>query len=195
MKKHKFPLLVVLGICLILISVSLLLFFQTCLHLGAQHSRRIILQMNEILPEKTQGVPGVYPSSAMPVLEIDGVDYVAIVEVPSFGITLPVADQWDSDKLYRSPARFFGSTYDSTLIIGGADYPLQFGFCDEIEHDAVLNITDMTGAQFSYIVSRIDRSKHAQPQWLQNEEYDLTLFCRSAYSMEYIAVRCILAYN
>ena len=153
------------------------------------------MEMNKLLPDRTSGVPGVYSDSVMPVLEINGADYVALLEIPAQGVVLPVSDQWNSMGLSNSPARFSGSAYDKSLVIGGVDHPRQFGFCDEIEHDAVLNITDMTGAQFSYIVSRIDRSKHAQTQWLQNEEYDLTLFCRSAYSMEYIAVRCILAYN
>lgn len=193
MKKHKFPLLMVLGICLILISVSLLLFFQIRLHLGAQHSQRILLQMNEILPERTQGVPGVYLNSAMPVLEIDSIDYVAMVEIPSFGITLPVADQWDSDKLYRSPARFFGSVYESTLIIGGVDDSRQFGFCDKIEHGATITVTDMTGTQYTYAVLEIDRAKHAETQWLMSSDFDLTLFCHDVYSMEYIAVRCVFA--
>lgn len=195
MKKHKFPLLVVLGICLILISVFLLLFFQIRLHLGVQHSHRILSQMNEILPERTQGVLGTYPNSAMPVLEIDGVDYVATVEIPSFGITLPVADPWDSDKLYRSPARFFGSAYDGTLIVGGVDHSRQFGFCDKIQHGATIIVTDLTGAQFTYTVSRVDRAKHAETQWLKTTDYDLTLFCHDVYSMEYIAVRCLLSYR
>lgn len=195
MKKHKFPLLMVLGICLILISVSLLLFFRIRLHLGAQHSQRILLQMNEVLPERMQGVPDIYPNSAMPVLEIDSVDYVAMVEVPSFGITIPVADQWDSDKLYRSPARFFGSAYDGTLIVGGVDDSQQFGFCDKIEQGAIITVTDMTGIQFTYTVFRVDRAKHAETQWLTEADCDLTLFCHDVYSMEYIAVRCVLAYN
>ena len=193
MKKHKFPLLMVLGICLILVSVSLLLFFQIRLHLGAQHSQRILLQMNKILPERTQGVPGAYPNSAMPVLEIDGVDYVATVEVPSFGITLPVADQWDSHKLYRSPARFLGNAHEKTLIIGGVDDSRQFGFCDKIEQGALITVTDMTGVRYTYTVSKIDRAKHAETQWLRIAECDLTLFCHDVYSMEYIAVRCVSA--
>lgn len=192
MKKRKFPLFLVLGICLILLSISMVLVFQIRMHLGVQHSQIILSSMEQILPERTTGVPGSYLTSAMPVLEIEDEDYVAMLEVPSFDVALPVADRWDSNNLSRSPCRFFGSAYDKTLIIGGADYPLQFGFCDEIEHGVVITITDMTGAQFSYSVSRIDRAKHAETQWLQNEEYDLTLFCRSAYSMEYIAVRCIL---
>ncbi len=195
MKKHKFPLLLVLGISLILISVSLLFAFHIYMYHGTQHSQRIVLQMNAILPERTVGVPGIYTDSRMPVLSINDVDYVAMLDIPAFGVTLPVADQWDSKNLYCAPGRFSGSAYDQTLVIGGADSPGQFSFCDQIDNGAVITVTDMTGAQFSYTVSRVDRAKHAEPQWLMSADYGLTLFCRDAYSMEYIAVRCRLSYG
>ena len=195
MKKRKFPLLLALGICLILASVSLVLIFQIRMHMGVQHSQKILSNMEQLLPERSPGVPGIYISSGMPVLEIENVDYVAMLEVPSFGVALPVADQWDSNDLSHSPRRFFGSAYDNSLIIGGVDDPRQFGFCDKIEHGARITVTDMTGAQFTYTVSGVDRAQHADAQWLMDADCDLTLFCHDIYSMEYIAVRCDFAYN
>ena len=195
MKKREFPLFLVLGICLILISVSMVLVLQIRMRLGEQYCQKILSSMEQLLPERTTGVPGSYLASSMPVLEIEGADFVAMLEVPSFGVTLPVADQWDSNSLYLSPSRFYGSVYDNTLIVGGDDNSRQFEFCDKIEHGARIIVTDMTGAQFTYAVSRIDRAKHAQTQWLMGSDYALTLFCHDVYSMEYIAVRCNLASN
>ena len=194
MNRRK-PFLLIVGTCLIVFSLCCVIVVQFQQYRGAKNCQEVVMEMNKLLPDRTSGVPGAFSDSVMPVLEINGADYVALLEIPAQGIVLPVSDQWNSMGLSNSPARFSGSAYDKSLVIGGVDHPRQFGFCDEIEYDAVLNITDMTGAQFSYIVSRIDRSKHAQTQWLQNEEYDLTLFCRSAYSLEYIAVRCISVYN
>ena len=195
MKKRKFPLFLVLGICLILASVSLVLVFQIRMHMGVQHSQKILSSMEQLLPERSPGVPGIYLTSGMPVLEIENVDYVAMLEVPSFDLALPVADQWDNNDLSRSPIRFFGSAYDNSLIIGGVDDLRQFGFCDKIAHGARITVTDMTGAQFTYTVSGVDRAKHAETQWLMDPNCDLTLFCHDIYSMEYIAVRCDFAYN
>ena len=193
MKKRKFPLLLVLGSCLILLSILSVLVFQIRIHLGVRHSQRILAHMEQILPERTAGVPG--NNLAMPVLNIADADYVAMLEVPSFGVVLPVADRWDRNNLYSSPCRFYGSAYDNTLIIGGADNPRQFGFCDKIAHGAQITVTDMTGAQFAYTVSGIDRGKHAETQWLMDSDCALTLFCHDVYSLEYIAVRCDLASN
>lgn len=195
MKKRAVPILVLLSICLILMSLSLLAIFQIRMHLGAQQCKNIVSLMDQILPDRTAGIPGMNPASCMPVLEIEGTDYVALLEIPSFGITLPVADKWQSNKLPGSPARFYGSAYDNTLIIGGADDSRQFGFCDKIELGALVTVTDMTGARFSYAVSSVERAKHAKTQWLADADCDLTLFCYDIYSMEYIAVRFVLTGN
>lgn len=195
MKKRKLSYILIMGISLILTSFSLIIAVQIRMRMGYEQSHRIALKLDEILLERTPGVPEIYPNFGMPVLEIDGVDYVALLEIPSFGVVLPVTGKWDSNKLSHSPARFLGSTYDSTLIIGGVDYPQQFGFCDKIEHGALVTVTDMTGVRFAYTVSRVDRAKHAETQWLTDASCDLTLFCHDIYSMEYIAVRCDFVYS
>lgn len=195
MKKQKLSFLLILGAVLILVSVILIVAFQIAMHMGAQHSREIASKMEEILPERTVGVPAAYPTVDMPALEIEDTDYVALLEIPSLGVKLPVADGWDSNKLFLSPIRFLGSAYDGTLVIGGVDDDRQFGFCDGISYGTVIVITDMTGAQFSYEVSGIGRADHAEAKWLADEDSDLTLFCRSRNSIEYIAVRCVLTFK
>ena len=118
-----------------------------------------------------------------------------MLELPAIGLTLPVADAWDSGDLYAGPRRFFGSAYDRSLVIGGADQEGQFAFCSKVDIGAMLTVTDMTGAQFHYTVTRVDRAEHAETAWLTQPGHDLTLFCRAAYSMEYIAVRCKLTFG
>lgn len=191
MKKRKFLLVLISGICLVLIGVSLMVVTQMRIHAGKQHSKHILEKLDGILPERKSGLLEMYLDSGMPVLEIDGEDYVCVIEIPSFDVTLPVADRWDSNKVFGSPARFFGSAYDGSLIIGGADISQQFGFCKEIELGTLVTVTDMTGTQFTYVVSDVDRAKHAETKWLMDAECDLTLFCRDLYSMEYIAVRFV----
>ena len=191
MKKRKLSPLLVIGAVLLAGSLCLLAVSQISASVSAQKSQRLVAKINDILPDRTQGTPGIYPDNHMPVLEVDGADYVALLDVPAFGVTLPVADQWDQNK----SSRFWGSAYDNTLVIGGKDYSGQFDFCDKIEDGAFVTVTDMTGARFTYTVSRVDRAKHAQTQWLLDENCDLTLFCLDMLSSEYIAVRCLSAYK
>ena len=190
MKKRKIPIFLVLGIVLVVVSFSLIVGLQICTRIGANESEKAVTRMNEILPERTAGVPEISPNPNMPVLDIYGTDYVALIEIPSLSLALPVADGWNGKKLYNSPARFYGSCYDHSLVIGGADNSRQFSFCDKIEDGTVIIVTDMTGAQFSYTVSCVERAKSAESNWLIRGDHDLTLFCRDTYSMEYIAVRC-----
>ena len=189
--KGKVPVFVILGSGLILLSLCLGLYFGIRTYLGSQTCLQVVSRIEQLLPDRTVGEAGANGDAAMPVMSIGGEDYVALLEIPSFGMVLPVADLWDSGDLSVSPARFWGSAYDNTLIIGGADSARQFGFCDEIQHGAIVTVTDMTGGEFTYTVARIDRAKHAQIPWLTGGEWDLTLFCHDGYSMEYIAVRCV----
>ena len=195
MRKRKIPLPFALGMILILCGLGVMLFFGVRSRIGGEKCRQVVEKMAQLLPERTPGLPGMSPDPGMPVLEIEGTDYVAQLEIPAFGITLPVADKWDSGRLSYGPARFWGSAYDGTLVIGGGDDPRQFGFCDKIEHGAVVTVTDMIGTQFAYTVSDVDRAGGAKTEWLADADCDLTLFCHDLYSMEYIAVRCVFAFN
>lgn len=194
MKKRRFSLPLVLGLLLIFISLAMVIVSQFRAYVGSKSCREATAQMNELLPERTTGIPETASNATMPILQIDGVDYVALLEIPSFDVTLPVADKWQSDRLFRSPARFYGSAYADTLVIGGKDDSYQFSFCDKLDVGTVITVTDMTGTQFSYTVCRVDRSQNAESDWLADKDFDLTLFCRDTYSMEYVAVRCSFVY-
>lgn len=193
MRKGKASFLLILGMALVAVSFCALLFFGLRSHLGMKKGQRVVSQLEQLLPEREPGIPGIYSDPAMPALEIEGEDYVGILEVPAFGITLPVADIWDSGKLYAAPRRFFGSVYEAPLVIGGADAKGQFAFCGQIDPGAVITFTDMTGAEFTYVVTRVDRASHAGAQWLTKDSFPLTLFCADSGSMEYLAVRCVLS--
>lgn len=190
--KQKFTLLQILGIGLILSGALLLLFSQLRMQSARKRTAAVTAQMAALLPERTPGIPGSYTDPAMPVLEINGVDYVALLDIPAVGSRLPVSSQWDDRNLDQSPCRFWGSSYEESLVIGGSDSPGQFDFCGRIHPGAAVILTAMNGEEFHYTIRRIDRAKHAESQWLLQDSYDLTLFTRGAFSMEYIAVRCVL---
>ncbi len=188
MKKGKVSVFLVLGITLIAAAVFILLFSELRAYNGKKTNLAVVSKMQELLPEENMGA--VF-NSAMPVLQIEGKDYCAILEIPAHGIKLAVADDWNNKNLFSAPTRFCGSAYADNLVIGGADNSKQFSFCKKIENGTTVTLTDMTGAKFTYKVLRVDRAKSAKSEWLTNKDYTLTLFCRDTYSTEYIAVRCV----
>ena len=43
---------------------------------------------------------------AMPTVQIDGYDYIGYLELPTVGLTLPVMESWDYDRLKLAPCRY-----------------------------------------------------------------------------------------
>lgn len=178
--------LLFLGFALLALSLGMLLL----LHFGdtkAQEDAETLLQQLDILlPPPTPGVPDTYRVPVMPTLEVGGRDVVAIVEIPAFGLRLPVLGSWEAGSALGIPRRFSGSAYSGDLIIGGS--AAQFACFAQIPAGTQVTVTDMTGAVFSYTVSRIGRSTTADAATLSGS--NLTLFARQTHSLEYILLRC-----
>lgn len=176
------------GILLILASAGLLLFSTV----QGRQAQKILEQIRQRLPQRITGYEGIYTDTDMPVLSLEGTDYVGILDLPGYGVQLPVGSVWETGKLTTHPCRFWGSAYDGTLVIGGSGDKGQLDFCGKVNQGDRIRFTDMTGAEFDYQVTWVDRSKSAEGSWLMKEQYDLTLFARDPYSLQYIAVRCDL---
>ena len=187
MRKRIFTLCLVLGLLLLAVSVGLFLWQHFAAQAGAEAGVGIASRLEEMLPQRTQGDASHDPGGVMPVLELEGTDYVALLEVR--GQRYPVADSWPQA---QTPARFAGTAYGEGLVIGGPSS--QFDFCGQVENGEKLLVSDMTGAVFAYTVVTTERASSAEGRWL-TEGYDLTLFCQDPYGMEYIAVRCKRSIN
>ena len=151
----------------------------------------IVRIIEDILGDHREGTKDLEREAEMPALQIQGNDFIALLEIPAHGLKLPVYKTWHKGKVLSYPCRFYGSAYDGTLIVGGYDRPGQFVFFDRIRDGAVVTVTDMTGNVFSYTVERVQRSDFAQAEILMDEKSDLTLFVRDAQSLEYIFLRCV----
>ena len=190
MRERIFRIFQILGALLILIGAGSMLFLRYDAQKNAQFARETAIQIESNLPGRRAGIPGEFSDSEMAAMEINGVDYVGLVEVPSLGIKLPIADQWNSNSLRRFPCRYYGSVYSSDLILGGSNQAGQFDFCEKLQLDDIILVTDMTGAEFRYRVSRIDRSGTADAARLMDGDWSLTLFTADRYDGKYILIRC-----
>lgn len=188
--KRKHNVFLILGSVLILCSLALLLGSRLYAVFAKRSAEDLASRMEALLPQRTEGIPGEYHDPGMPMLELDGTDFSALVEFPGYGVSLPVCDSWDPGMITSFPCRFWGSAYDSTLVIGGSDQLGQFDFFHRLEPGDSVNITDMQGSEFRYQVSCVERHDSAEAQLLCSGGYPMTLFVRSAYSAEYLIVRC-----
>lgn len=179
------------GCLLVVASLTVFLTVHISVERAKSRNLDVVQTISTLLPPLQPGVKDTFSNMNMPVLEIGGEDYVALVEIPALGLTLPVANEWDKVKVLTGPRRFDGTVYDGSLIVGGSDQPGQFSGFSYLEPGNAVTVTDMTGSVFYYVIDRIDRSSTASGEALETGEADLTLFVRNAYNLDYIQIRCV----
>ena len=124
----------------------------------------------------------------MPVLSLNGTDYVGILEFPAFASALPVCNDWGHSS--EQPCRLSGSIYDGSMRIGGTSQKGQYEFYREISVGDAVCFTDMTGKRCAYEVKDIRYEKHADQAALSRQDADLVLFIKNIYAFEYVLVFC-----
>lgn len=133
------------------------------------------------------------PDMAMPSRIIDGIAYIAALEIPALGLELPVADDWDYEKLRSAPCRYAGSAYRDTLVIAGHNYAAHFGSLYKLAAGDAVVLSDMDGNVFRYEVAEILTLEATAVQAMRESEYDLTLFTCTSDGFARVAVRCLRA--
>lgn len=191
MKKKLFAnILLVCGILLVLGAMGIFLNMQCTQKKADRQIGGYVEQLKESMPEITDAFAEERQDVSMSMMEIDGNDFVGILEVPFCGIEFPIGSSWEKKQLIQYPCRYWGSAYDGSLVIGGSDRKGQFDFMDEISIGDCIYFTDMTGAKYSYVVSWVERVKEVPTQYLENENVGLTIFVRNQYGFDYTVVRC-----
>jgi sortase A len=188
--RKRFVFWKIVCIALIMLCLGLAVFLQFFVPWTKKEAVNVAEQIRQILPAGSVGIEGEYTDPEMPAMEYDGTDYVCLLEVPAWGISLPVQNSWEPAKLVCNPCRYTGSSYDGTLVLGGSNQDGQFAFCGKVDLGDSVIITDMLGSQFTYKVQSIERSKSIEDDKVQDELYKLILFVRERFSDKYIIVKC-----
>ena len=177
-----------LGIGLLLLAGFLMIFWQWEIRSSAQKAETCVQAIRNGIAEPQSAVPEARRDNTMPVLSVDGTDFVGILEMPRYGSSLPVCAEWG--RITRYPSRFHGSIYDGTLQIGATTQTGQYDFYREISVGDTVCFTDMEGNRYTFVVTDLRYEKHADQTALQREAAALTLFIKNVYSFEYLIVFC-----
>lgn len=132
----------------------------------------------------------IYPDMEMPVLTIDGVDYIGILTVPSLGLELPVAGNWSYPNLRRSPCRYKGSAYSNDMIIAGHNYSRHFGGLKNLAIGEEISFIDVDGHIFQYQVDDIETISGTAVEDMDAGEWDMTLFTCTYGGKSRVTIRC-----
>lgn len=185
-RRHNWLLYVGLG--LMLAGLVLVLGSALVRHLWQTQASRLAGQIEALLPDRSVGVPEDYSSMDMPALSLDGQDFIGLVEVPAYGIQLPLCSHWRPGSVGKYPCRFDGTLYNDSLIIGAGG--AQFSCAKTMGHGDVVKVTDLQGAVYTYRVTNICRSDHADAATLRRDDARLVLFVRDRFTLEYIVISC-----
>ncbi len=130
--------------------------------------------------------------TALPFVEIDGVRYIGVLEIPSLGLTLPVLWEWEDALMDIGPCRYAGDLYDNNMIVMAHNYAGHFGHIfDLVEGDPVY-FTTVTGKRYTFAVTSSDVMHRRDVEDMFAGDWDLTLFTCVPRSYNRIAVRCEL---
>ena len=179
---------VLVGSCLLTIAVVLPFLWQWGIRSSERKMEQALDTIYTLIPEPQSAAPEERQDNTMPVLSLEGTDYVGILEMPRYGSALPVCADWG--KVAKHPCRLGGSIYDSTMQIGGTSQKGQYDFFREISAGDSVFFTDMEGNRYAYAVTDIRYEKHADQTALCREDAALTLFIKNMYAFEYIVVFC-----
>ena len=124
---------VLLGVVLLLAALGLYGYNRWEDAQAGAEAQTVVQDLQEKVVEQTQSAasaPAIDYSSLdpeLPVVELDGYEYVGTVSIPAIGIDLPVMSEWSYPKLKISPCRQFGSSRTDDLVIAAHNYESHFG--------------------------------------------------------------------
>lgn len=143
-------------------------------------------------PVQTPSAPlyATHPDMEMPVREIDGQTYVALIDIPALGVSLPVMSDWSYPQLKLAPCRFWGSAYADDLIVIAHNYSTHFGGLKDLLPGDEVSLTDMDGNVFVYRVAETEILLPTQIDDLIGTDYPLTLLTCTLGGRTRVTVRC-----
>lgn len=126
----------------------------------------------------------------MSVVNIDGYDYMGVINIPSLGIELPIMNDYDETRLRIAPVRYYGSIFTNDLVICAHSYKTHFGNLSKLKQEDVVILTDVNGETYFYEVLEIEVLEATDVEEMLDSEFDLTLYTCTSDGRKRVTVRC-----
>ena len=136
-----------------------------------------VIETKKIISTQPDAAPSATPlDPQMPVVMLDGYEYVGYVEIPILGLKLPVMSEWDYTRLKVAPCRQFGSSRTDDLVIAAHNYESHFGKIGTLALGDEVRFTDMDGIENHYTVSAIEVHDPTDVEAVEHSGHDLVLY-------------------
>ncbi len=130
------------------------------------------------------------PEMDMPEEEIDGQQYIGVLQIPALSLELPVISEWSYPNLKIAPCRYAGSAYLDNMVVAAHNYYSHFGYLQNLSQGDKVTFTDMDGNAFRYEVIEIETLSPFAVDEMTSGDWDLTLFTCTVGGAARVTVRC-----
>ena len=156
---------IVLGVVLLLAAGGLYAYNRyEDAHAGAEAQTVVAdLQQKVETPEPEAESGSLDPE--LPVVEIDGNEYVGEISIPAIGPRLKIA-----------PCRQFGSSRTDDLVIAAHNYESHFGKLTSLTAGDSVTFTDMDGIVNEYVVNKVEVLDPHSVEEVEHSGYALVLY-------------------
>lgn len=195
---------VTLGAVLILSALLLFLHNQREADLAGKEAESLLLEVQSAItqrmtqtqePSQVEGEAETQPDldPELPVVTIQGFDYVGYVDIPALELTLPVLDDATYYHLQFAPCRQQGSSRTDDLVIAAHNYKTHFGKLNQLVPGDHVIFTDMDGIRWMYLVSTIETVDPYDVDEVLNSDYALVLYTCTVGGQNRVTVFCTRA--
>ncbi len=129
-------------------------------------------------------------ATEMQSVQIDGQDYIGVLDIPSLDLSLPILKNWDYSLLRLAPCCYEGSILDNSMIIAGHNYRRHFGMLSQLQAGDSIVFTDTVGSIYTYKVVGLETLNGNDALKMEEGNWDLTLFTCTLDGNNRVTVRC-----
>lgn len=195
MKRKVWTAVIVLGVLLMAGAAGLTVWNLHTDQAAAEERDSLLLALSERMPQTPQpeAQPEAEPmpmENGMPVVEIDGRNYMGAIYFPDLNRELPVLATYDLDSLKIAPAVLCGTPVGRDLVICAHNYRSHFGPLHRLPIGAQVQLKAADGTLYQYAVAATEVVSPFAVADVTNGAWDLTLFtCTLGGRTRYVA-RC-----
>ncbi|MBR0163939.1 MAG: sortase [Lachnospiraceae bacterium] len=176
-----------LGVLLVIAAAALVFYNRRQDEQAGEEVALILTQLEEATSETQLESP----DTTMPVISIDGRDYIGTLRAEGVGIDLPIIAMYEEEDCWTAPCRYSGSAYNDTMVICGHNMYAHFAPLLQMQAGDEVTFTDVNGNVFRYEVAQIYNLKPVAVQEMITGDWDLTLFTCTYSGAERVTVRCL----
>ena len=186
--------LIGIGVFLILAAFILVLYNFYRDYNAKKKVEKYLPKLEQIIKDHSGGNNNADNEKSSKTMNIDGMNFLGILSVPSKNLELPILADYSYELLDTAPCRYSGSYDSDDLVIGGHNYRSHFSKLKSIKNGEEIFFTSFDGTVYKYSVLRVEILEPTQIEDLINkqntDDWDLTLFTCTSSGAARCVIRC-----